>query len=331
MSRDDAGPAGWRPAASLETLRARTGLMARIRAFFRERDVWEVDTPLLSRAGIPDPAIPSVHAETVDGRRWLHTSPEFPMKRLLAAGSGDIYQICPVFRDGERGRWHNPEFRMLEWYRLGLDDRALAREACELITAVCRAGQGPLAAIDEAPQWLSYRDAFRREAGIDPFADSDETIAEAAIAVLGTGGPTDWTRADWLDLLGGSRVFPALGHGRVTVLTDFPPEQAALARVKDSEPPVAARFELFLGGVELANGFHELSDAAEQRRRFEAENRARTAAGHAAMPLDEALLSAMAAGLPDCAGVALGLDRLLALTLGATSLADVMAFPWDRA
>lgn len=321
----------WRPSASLDTLRARAAIVDRIRAFFRDRDVWEVDTPLLSRAGIPDPAVPSIPAETASGRRWLHTSPEFPMKRLLAAGSGDIWQLCPVFRDGEQGRWHNPEFRLLEWYRLGFDDRRLAGEVVELVTMVCREAGGPLASLSDEPEWISYRDAFRQQAGVDPLQDSDERIAEAAIEAVGAGAPTDWTRNDWLDLLGSTRVFPALGRGRVTVLTDFPPDQAALARLRPTDPPVAARFELFLDGVELANGFHELTDPAEQRRRFEAENRDREAAGQRAIPLDEGLLSALKAGMPDCAGVALGLDRLIALALGAGSLADVTAFPWDMA
>jgi len=321
----------WRPTATRESLQARARLLRRIREYFDTLGVMEVSTPILSQAGIPDPNIPAMTANSVSGRRWLHTSPEFPMKRLLAAGSGDIYQICPVFRDGERGVWHNPEFTMLEWYRLDLDDYALAREASELIAQLLRQDGEQTRLLDESPQWLTYREAFRQHAGIDPFADTDEVISEACIAAVGAGGPVHWTRSDWLDLLGSTRVFPALGRGRVTVLSDFPPEQAALARIRPNDPPTAARFELFLDGVELANGFHELSDAKEQRRRFDSENQARRAQGEERVPLDESLLAAMESGLPDCAGIALGLDRLLAIILGRQGLDDVLSFPWERA
>ncbi len=316
----------WRPAADPDVIRARARLTARVRAFFDQRGVTEVTTPVLSRASIPDPNIPSMSAQTAQGRRYLQTSPEFPMKRLLAAGSGDIFQICPVFRDGESGQWHNPEFELLEWYRLGLDELALARECASLVECVV---ERPTQL--QETEFLSYRDAFVRHAGIDPLDASTEEIAETAIEILGTGGPKDWTASEWLDLLGATRVWPALGRGRVTVVTDFPQDQAALARLRPGNPPTAARFELFLDGIELANGFHELTDAGEQRARFEADNRRRRARGLPEVPLDECLLEALAHGLPDCAGVALGLDRLYALALGASSIAEVMSFPSDRA
>lgn len=253
------------------------------------------------------------------------------MKRLLAAGSGDIYQICPVFRDGERGRWHNPGFTLLEWYRLDFDEHDLADETAALIRAVMEAAQPGARTLPKAVERVSYRDAFRRHGGLNPLTASDDTVVETAVAVLGTGGPLEWTRGDWLDLLGSSRVFPALGRGQVTVLTDFPADQAALARIKDTDPPTAARFEVFVDGVELANGFHELSDSAEQARRFEQENARRRAQGLETVAIDRNLLDALAAGMPDCAGVALGLDRLLALALGQAGIDDVMAFPWERA
>ncbi|MDQ2068525.1 EF-P lysine aminoacylase EpmA [Natronospira bacteriovora] len=319
----------WGPDAAPDVLKARAALMSEVRAFFLQRGVTEVTTPVLSRAGIPDPNIPSVPATTLGGPAWLHTSPEFPMKRLLAAGMGDIYQICPVFRDGEVGQWHNPEFTLLEWYRLGLDERELALEVCELIQAVMQRGAAPRHLA--ATEWLTYRDAFRHHAGVDPAMDSDETVAEATIQATACGGPSDWSRADWLDLLGSTRVFPALGQGRITVVTDFPADQAALARLRPGDPPTAARFEVFLAGVELANGFHELADAAEQRARFEAEAARRRDRGLPTVAMDENLLAALDAGLPDCAGVALGLDRLFALALGQPDIQSVLTFSWDRA
>ncbi|WP_406672639.1 EF-P lysine aminoacylase EpmA, partial [Natronospira sp.] len=272
-----------------------------------------------------------IPAEAGDGRRWLHTSPEFPMKRLLASGSGDIYQICPVFRDGEQGRWHNPEFTLLEWYRLGMEEQALAMEVCELVAELAREAEGPLANLESEPAVISYREAYRRHAGVDPFEDETGAIAEAAIRVTGTGGPLDWGRNDWLDLLGSLKVYPALGHGRPAVVTEFPADQAALARVHPGSPPTAARFEVVLGGVEIANGFHELSDPEEQLRRFRVETEERQGQGLPPVPWDPQLISALEAGLPDCAGVALGLDRLIALVLGCDGIGPVTAFPWDRA
>lgn len=315
----------WRPVADRATLQARAALLREVRAFLDERGVLEVSTPVLSAAGIPDPRIPSIRAATTSGTAYLHTSPEFPMKRLLAAGSGDIYQICPVFRDGEQGPWHNPEFQMLEWYRLGFDDRNLGRECGELIRSV-------LPGAEERPIRLQgYGAAFREHAGLDPFTIDTESLAEQVVAMTATAAPADWSRQDWLDLLGSLRVYPALGRGEITVLTDYPADQAALARIRDGDPPTAARFEVFVDGVELANGFHELRDADEQLERFRRENRARREQDLAEIPIDEHLLAALRAGLPDCAGVALGLDRLLALGLGARELTEVLAFPRDRA
>ena len=315
----------WRPVADRAILQARAALLRDLRAFLDERGVLEVSTPVLSAAGIPDPRIPSIPAETVTGRVYLHTSPEFPMKRLLAAGSGDIYQICPVFRDGEQGPWHNPEFQLLEWYRLAQDERMLAQECGELIrTVLSETRQRPI-------RFQTYAEAFQAHAGLDPLETDTETLAETVVTMTGTAAPVEWERQDWLDLLGSLRVYPALGRGEITVLTDYPAEQAALARVRDGDPPTAARFEVFVDGIELANGFHELQDAEEQARRFEAENRARRQQGLPEIPLDDHLLAALRAGLPDCAGVALGVDRLLALVVGARELTEVLSFPRDRA
>ena len=322
----------WKPSATLETLRARASLLARIRAFFAEHDVLEVNTPMLSEAATVDPNIHSWRAESTDfGWRWLHTSPEFAMKRLLAAGSGPIFQICPVFRADETGRLHNPEFTMLEWYRPGYDHHQLIDEVEALMTAVLPAGR-----VSMPSQRLSYRDAVVREAGIDPHG-ATTTDLRSCLKQQDIAEPdniTDEEAADpnfWLDLLMGVCVGPKLGQDCLTFIYDYPASQAALARVRPGEPSLAERFELYWQGVELANGFHELGDPAEQRRRFELDQARRHARGQPVPPLDEKLLAALETGLPDCAGVALGLDRLLMLSLGLNSVAATLAFPFDRA
>ncbi|HKJ77178.1 MAG TPA: EF-P lysine aminoacylase EpmA, partial [Gammaproteobacteria bacterium] len=322
----------WRPAASPEALRARARVLAAIRAFFAERDVMEVETPVLSAAANLDPHIDSLATTyqgpgAPDGRTlYLHTSPEFPMKRLLAAGSGPIYQLGRVFRQGESGRLHNPEFTMLEWYRPGWDHHALMDEV-EALAATVLGVTGPA-------ERLSYAEAFQRHLDLNPHAAAVEELIQAALA-HGIAPPPGLGRDDrdgWLDLLLSQRIEPYLGRGRPTFIYDYPASQAALARVRGGWPPVAERFELYSEGVELANGFHELADAAEQRRRFEAERARREAeTGRPAPSLDERLLAALEAGLPDCAGVALGVDRLLMRAAGAERLEQVLAFPLDRA
>ncbi|HWP94323.1 MAG TPA: EF-P lysine aminoacylase EpmA [Gammaproteobacteria bacterium] len=317
----------WRPTASLDVLRLRAELLVRIRAFFATRGVLEVETPVLSAAAAPDPHLTSPVTRLTaagGGTFYLHTSPEYPMKRLLAAGYGDIWQLCRVFRDGERGARHNPEFTLLEWYRIGFDHHTLMNEVSALLRQVLD-GHLELGA-DER---LTYREAFRRHAGLDPFEATDETL-RAAVQRLG-GETRGLARDALLDFLGGHVVYPALGHGRPTFLYDFPASQAALARVRDDDPAVAERFEVFVDGIELANGYHELADAREQRARFERHNRERAAAGLPVMPLDERLLAALAHGLPDCAGVALGFDRLVMLAAGARRIEEVIAFPVERA
>ncbi len=314
----------WRPSASLATLRLRARILARIRAFFETRGVLEVETPCLSAAANPDPHIDSLAVPVAGGRRWLHTSPEFPMKRLLASGSGDIWQIARVFREGEVGRRHNPEFTLLEWYRVGWDHHRLMDEVEALLPAVT--------GIDTEPaQRLTYREAFRRHAGIDPLS---ATVAELREAVQAHGIAASDLGADpdpWRDLLLTHVVESALPNAVPVFIHDWPASQAALAKVRDDEPPVAERFELFWQGMELANGYHELTDPAEQRRRFEVENRRREAAGRPPMPLDEHLLAALAHGLPACAGVALGLDRLVMIAAGVDDVREVLAFEWARA
>lgn len=324
----------WRPSADLSTLRLRAELLAQIRGFFAERNVLEVETPALSAAAITDPQLASFGTlYSGPGPRYgqmlyLHTSPEFPMKRLLAAGSGCIYQIARVFRDGEAGRRHNPEFTLLEWYRLGFDHHRLMAEVAELVTALLTGRM----ALAEPERW-SYRELFQRFLGLDPYRSCAPELAACArsqLIPIPPGMPV--AELDpWLDLLLTHRIEPLLGQGRLSFVYDYPVSQAALARLRPGDPPVGERFELYLNGVELANGFHELGDAAEQRRRFERENAKRLALGLPAMPADEHLLAALESGLPDCAGVALGLDRLVMLAAGKTSLQEVMAFPVDSA
>jgi lysyl-tRNA synthetase class 2 len=300
-------------------LAQRATALARIRTFFAARGLLEVETPALSPAATPDPALESMAvAAAVFGRRphYLHTSPEYAMKRLLAAGSGDIYQLCRVFRDGELGRWHQPEFTMLEWYRVGWDEAALMEEVRALIASLLQA--------DPAVLRLSYRDALHRYAGVD--LDAAPPALREALEAHGLTPPANASQRDLLDFALGACVAPGLPGSTVTFIYDYPADQAALARIKPTTPPVAARFEVFYNGAELANGFAELTDAPEQRRRFEAEWAERKARARDTPPLDEALLAALEHGLPECAGVAIGVDRLVAAVAKHTDIASVMSF-----
>ncbi len=321
----------WRPSATLDILKLRARMLERIRAFFSAHGVLEVETPALSRAATTDPHLASLVTSCRGPNPrtlYLHTSPEFPMKRLLAAGAGSIYQICKVFRDGEVGRLHNPEFTLIEWYRTGFDHHALMDETLTLVTQTLD-GRRPLA----SPEKLAYREAFERHAGLDPHRADAQALA-AAVKRHGIDTRSDPARepVDVLrDLLLTHVVEPQLGRGRLTALYDYPASQAALARVRPGDPPVAERFEIYLDGIELANGFHELGDAAEQRARFERDLAKRKEQGVPPVPMDERLLAALEAGLPDCAGVALGFDRLVMLAAGVKSIQDVLAFPIERA
>lgn len=304
-------------------------MLTGIRAFFASRGVLEVETPQLSRAATPDPALHSFATrytgpgDAFGAALYLHTSPEYPMKRLLAAGSGDIYQVCKVFRDGEAGRLHNPEFTMLEWYRVGFDHHALMLEVAALISELWPGRR--------ETEMLSYREAFERFVGIDPHTATMTTLADCARGHgIATAHLTLNDADGWRDLLLTHIVEPKLGRGRLTFIYDYPASQAALARVRRGDPPTASRFELYIEGMEIANGFHELNDANEQRRRLVEQRERRRALGLPDTPLDEAFLAAVA-DLPDCAGVALGVDRLLMVIAGAQSLRDVLAFPIERA
>jgi elongation factor P--(R)-beta-lysine ligase len=324
-------PTDWRPSASLEMLRARADLLARIRDFFRQAGVLEVETPACSRFGVTDPAIESLTTRYTGpgaaqgGRRYLHTSPEFAMKRLLAAGSGPIYQLCRVFRNGELGSRHNPEFTLLEWYRPGFDHHRLMDEVVGLVRS--------LAERDLPVERLSYGEVFERYLRVEPYSASVPQLQACAIAhrIAGAEDLQLEDRDGWLDLLLSHLIEPRLGVEGMTFLYDYPSTQAALSRIRPGSPPVAERFELYLSGVEIANGFHELVDADEQRRRFLDDNRRREAMGLASVPPDENLLAALEAGMPDSAGVALGVDRLLMVLTGSHHIGQTLAFDANRA
>ena len=310
-------------------LRLRARLNALIRAFFAERHVAEVETPTLSAAGNTEPNIEGFSTAFTGPvgagarERFLRTSPEYPLKRLLAAGFGDCYELGRVFRNGEAGTSHNPEFTMLEWYRVGFDHRRLMLECAQFV----RAALG-LLQHDASVTTTSYRDWFRDGLMLDPF-HAEETELREPLRDFSIN-PDDLTRDDWLDLLITHRLQPALPQDGITIVYDFPASQCSLARIRGGSPPVAERFELYLGRHELANGYHELNDSTEQRARFEHDNARRRARGQRELPLDENLLLALDQ-LPDCAGVALGVDRLLMHMLGTNDIRDVLAFPFNDA
>jgi lysyl-tRNA synthetase class 2 len=314
---------------AVDAIRLRARLYELIRRFFAERGALEVETPVMSAAANTDPNIESFstcfsgHVDAGARERWLRTSSEFAQKRLLAAGVGDCYELGRVFRNGEAGRRHNPEFTMLEWYRVGWDHRQLIDEAIELVQAAL-ALDGTAAEVRKT----TYRDLFIGCVGVDPWTAGDQDLRNALQGVRvsdeGLG------RDDRLDLLLTHRIQPAFPAGRVTVVYDYPPSQCALAKIRADDPPVAERFELYVGQHELANGYHELTDATEQRARFERDNARRQSRGLAQLPFDENLLRALP-GLPDCAGVALGIDRLLMAMTGSEDIRDVLAFPFGLA
>ena len=323
-------PPDWRPTARLDVLRLRAELLTRARRHFAATGALEVETPALVRAPVTDVHLDALRvvddgsAGTTVG--FLQTSPEYAMKRLLCAGAPDIYQVCHVFRASERGRRHNPEFTMIEWYRHDIDHQALMADVEALVRAL-------LAGLVEMPpsDSVSYRDAFRTAVGLDPLvAPVDELVA--ALERLDVTLPASMralpSRDDVLDLGMGTVVADSFATDRLTFLYDFPASQAALAQVRGD---VASRFEAFWGPLELANGFHELGAAAEQRARFEADRAERHARGRPDRSIDELFLAALGHGLPPCAGVALGFDRLVMVASGAGSIDDVVAFPFERA
>jgi lysyl-tRNA synthetase class 2 len=322
----------WRPTAGPGALRLRARLNAAVRAFFADRGLLEVETPMLSVAGNTEPNIASFttgFSGRTDGAprtRWLRTSPEYPLKRLLAADIGDCYELGRVFRDGEAGGRHNPEFTLLEWYRVGWDHERLVDEVAALVRmALALVGR------DAILQRIAYRDLYRERLGLDPFHAGEDALRNALGDVrIDAAG---LVRDDWLDLLMTHRLQPGFDPGVMLSVHDWPASQAALARLRGDADgtTVAERFELYLGPVELANGYHELRDAGEQRARFARDLDIRTQRGAPLPPVDERLLAALGHGLPACAGVALGMDRLLMAMLGTERIADVLAFDFGRA
>lgn len=309
----------WRPGASLDSLRARAQLLADIRAFFAVRGVLEVDTPLLCRSTATDLHLASIAA----GDRWLQTSPEFALKRLLAAGSGPVYQLGKAFRAGDRGRRHNPEFTLLEWYRPGWSLPQLMDEVAALLQATLGA---------PACTRTTYRALFEARYGLNPHAAPLATLQALVAGETSFGDAATLDAPACLDLLFASGIEPGLGRDAPQFVLDFPAAQAALAQLYTTADGdnVAARCEVYVQGMELANGYAELTDAAEQRCRFVADNALRVARGLPAMPVDERLLAALAHGLPPCSGIALGVDRLLMLKLGAGDIDAVLAFADSR-
>ncbi|MCL4106131.1 UNVERIFIED_CONTAM: hypothetical protein GTU68_058437, partial [Idotea baltica] len=317
-------PVSWQPGASLELIRARSSIVTGIRAFFDARGVLEVETPLLCSAGATEPSIdPLIVPQNAaqNGRRFLQTSPEYAMKRLLAAGSGPIYQITKAFRDGELGPRHNPEFTLLEWYRPDYDHHQLMGELAELV------GQ----CLDmQAWEKVSYRELFMAQLNLDPFTapvDQLRAVAQQNIDVSFDSQDRDL----WLDLLISHLIEPQLAGMGMCFVYDYPASQAALAKiVKSDDVYVGQRFELYVDGLELANGYCELTDPLEQGRRFQADNKRRSSTGLPEIPIDSLLLDAMQYGLPDCSGVAVGLDRLIMLATGNPDIRSVIPFDWAR-
>lgn len=313
----------WKPSAALHNLKARAQLLSDIRGFFAEREVLEVDTPAISHHGVTDRYMRSMTvgvSSTEQG--FLQTSPEYAMKRLLAAGYGSIYQVCKAFRQDEVGAKHNPEFTMLEWYQPGFDHFQLMDEVFELITEVL----GP-----KQRQDLTYQQGFIDYLGIDPLSIKDDELEQFARSNLGSL-PEDLERDDFLSLLFEDKIEPQLGQqGTVSFIYDYPASQAALARISETDQRVAHRFELYIEGVELANGFYELADSQQQLERFEADNRWRVENNLPEIAIDQRFIAALEHGLPECSGVALGLDRLLMIKLNTKDIQQVIAFPWDRA
>lgn len=315
----------WPPTASLEVLKIRARVLQDIRAFFAAREVLEVETPILSGAAVTDVHLSSFKTTYQQRDLYLHTSPEFFMKRLLAAGSGDIYQICKVFRDDEQGKNHSPEFSMLEWYRVGFNHQQLMAETEQLFNQL-RQHFGTTTSLHAADKF-SYQQAFLNALGVDPLiasvSDLEKTAQQKNIEIpRGMEADKDM----WLDWLMVAGVAPAFAKDRLTFIYDYPVSQAALACVSEYDSRVAHRFEMYWGELELANGFYELTDAAEQRKRFVRDNQQRIARGLPVMPIDEKFLTALESGMPSCSGVALGLDRLLMVLLGKTQIHDVLSF-----
>ena len=332
----------WRTSATPDALQKRAEILQAIRSFFASRDVLEVETPLLAKYSVTDPYMSAIQADNPLGgsgngdpvnagagngdeeRFFLQTSPEYAMKRMLASGSGSIYQICKAFRKGELGSRHNPEFTMLEWYRIGFDHHALMAEVEALISATLTT--------TEPFDRFSYIQVFEQHLDLNPHQIEIEQLTSIAHSCLDVQMQSA-NKSDWLNLLLAEIIEPKLGFERPVFIYDYPADQAALAKIAfdSSNQPVAQRFELYVNGVELANGYHELTDVEQLQQRFDADREMIRRFGLPAVESDQYLIAAMQHGLPSCAGVALGFDRLLMLAQGVESIDKVLAFPADRA
>jgi len=329
--------AQWKPSCDIEHLRLRATVLSAIRSFFEQRSVLEVETPLLCHATGTDPQLDFFSSYyhcvpdrkgTKDKEMFLQTSPEFAMKRLLAAGSGSIFQICKAFRNGESGRFHNPEFSILEWYRVGFSLEQLMDEVAELLVQL----MNPHCHI-EPVQRFSYKELFEQVTGLNPLVFCQKSYARYASenAMSDAVSICENDHAMWLDLLFSYKVQAVLADQQISIVYGYPAVQSSLARINQHNPLIADRFEVFINGVEIGNGFFELSDAQEQEQRFDQEISARSTKGLPAVEKDNLFLAALQAGLPDCSGIALGLDRLLMVIANAGTLKDVMAFPFEKA
>jgi lysyl-tRNA synthetase class 2 len=320
----------WRSGADLSVIKARAELLRSVRAFFYAREVLEVETPLLGATFGTEPAIEPLRSEFIGpgyakGRSlFLQSSPEFFMKRMLADGSPSIYQVAKAFRNGEQGRRHNPEFSILEWYRLDFSADQLMQELGELMRALTREPDLPIV-------YQRYADLVQQHLGLDVFEADEKQLAKCALDHnIATANPNELDKDAWLELLFSVVIEPALDSDVLTFVTHYPASQASLAQLDQEDPRTALRFELYYRGLELANGFEELADAQEQSERFEHENCRRRAQGQQVIPVDAQLLSALERGLPRCSGVAVGLDRVLMCLLGKEHLDDVLTFSFQR-
>ena len=314
----------WRPSGGVEALKLRAKLLARARGFFAERNILEVETPLLGLHTVTEPGIDSIEVRLRAVQRYLQTSPEYAMKRLLAAGVGDCYQICKAFRCGEEGKHHNPEFTLIEWYRSGFDLQKIIHEAVALL-----AGLLADASLSERVQLISYSQAFEKVVGKTLHDLSAQQIKALAIQ-QGLRHTQDLGVDQYLDFIVANHIVAGL-CGPLTVIYHYPAAQAALAKLNANDANLAERFEIFYQGVELANGCCELIDAQAQQTRFQSNQATRRARGLAPVAIDQRLIAAQRHGLPECAGVALGLDRVLMLALGVANISAALSFDWPRA
>ncbi|MCK4841874.1 MAG: EF-P lysine aminoacylase GenX [Methylococcales bacterium] len=322
----------WQPTCDLKYLRLRAQMLAEIRDFFKQRSVVEVETPLMCQATGTDPQLDSFsslyHFSPKDRQMFLQTSPEFAMKRLLAAGSGSIFQICKAFRNGEFGRFHNPEFSILEWYRVGFSLPQLMDEVAELLLKVLNVKYKA----DDIYK-VEYIELFERVTGLNPLVFCQQSYQSYAEnnAIADAINLCGDDHSMWLDFIFSYKVQPTLADQSIYMVYGYPAIQSSLARINQQNSAVADRFEVFVNGIEIGNGFFELSDAVEQEKRFDKENKQRQGKGLVLVDKDELFLSSLRAGLPDCSGIAIGLDRLLMAVTGSSSVREVIAFPFDRA